>query len=355
MKRYALRPLEAFNLAAIHSWGEFYLHDDFYNPQTGEAYQPGRRFFPCVSKGIPHWSSVGGDADRLLDYHAAGSDAAFTMPASIDDATLWKAITTRLDRFPTQHVKRSILILLAQRAVPAADKWLVNVWRELFIAYWDDWTMALMTRFGERQAFDLLNRAIEDRPWPDKARDVFPLHWGLPSGLAFRWIRSGNRSDAAIDQVTRLLDRLDERARTNQVMGATDFRSARFLPWIERSCPDNPGYEWSTLAVCSRLDWPTVRRWLGASLPLCRLALRALLDCRSAEMDKDKRSGVFADFNPSLIDPPSVDDYRQQLEQARARYSDDATISERVDKALASFASIVDARRHPDVLPIDNW
>ena len=35
----ALRPLEFFNLTAIHGHGS-YLHDDFYNYETGEATQP---------------------------------------------------------------------------------------------------------------------------------------------------------------------------------------------------------------------------------------------------------------------------------------------------------------------------
>src|SRR5215204_1738464 len=36
---YALRPLEFFNLAAIHGHS-FHLHDDFYDDDTGEATQP---------------------------------------------------------------------------------------------------------------------------------------------------------------------------------------------------------------------------------------------------------------------------------------------------------------------------
>src|SRR5207244_2293285 len=39
LRRLALRPIEWFNLAAVHGWNKFLLHDDFYD-QDGSASQP---------------------------------------------------------------------------------------------------------------------------------------------------------------------------------------------------------------------------------------------------------------------------------------------------------------------------
>ena len=63
----ALRPLEFFNLTAIHGHS-YYLHDDFYDYDTGQATQPDIEVIDAEKFPFPDFEQVKSDLNKLIDY-----------------------------------------------------------------------------------------------------------------------------------------------------------------------------------------------------------------------------------------------------------------------------------------------
>lgn len=63
----ALRPLEFFNLTAIHGHSS-YLHDDFYDYETGEATQPSIEVLESDKFPFPNFEQIKNNLDRLIDF-----------------------------------------------------------------------------------------------------------------------------------------------------------------------------------------------------------------------------------------------------------------------------------------------
>jgi hypothetical protein len=63
----ALRPLEFFNLTAIHGHG-YYLHDDFYDYDTGEATQSDIEVIDAEKFPFPSFEQIRNDLNRLIDF-----------------------------------------------------------------------------------------------------------------------------------------------------------------------------------------------------------------------------------------------------------------------------------------------
>ena len=64
---YALRPFGFVNLASIHGHG-YYLHDDFYDYDTGEATQPKTDVIVAESFPFPELDNIKSDLKKLVDY-----------------------------------------------------------------------------------------------------------------------------------------------------------------------------------------------------------------------------------------------------------------------------------------------
>ena len=67
LQNRALRPIEWFNLAAIHGWSKYLLHDDFYD-QDGTAVQPSIELLPTEGFRAPTLKEASASLDRLVDY-----------------------------------------------------------------------------------------------------------------------------------------------------------------------------------------------------------------------------------------------------------------------------------------------
>ncbi|KIC90273.1 hypothetical protein, partial [Flavihumibacter solisilvae] len=63
----ALRPLEFFNLTAIHGH-VYYLHDDFYDYDTGKATQPDIAVVEAEIFPFPKFEHIKSDLNRLIDF-----------------------------------------------------------------------------------------------------------------------------------------------------------------------------------------------------------------------------------------------------------------------------------------------
>lgn len=234
LRNKALRPLEWFNLAAIHGWRKYLLHDDFYD-QDGTAHQSEAGTLSVVGPPSPSLKTVSGSLERLVDYcitrwrddaEAYAAVAAFPR----------EAILVELDRrieVPNRHIFGTCLAICANALDSQAAPWVC----------------------------DRYERAIDE-------------------GLLFAWAEAAARCLPQPEGLQRTMDALaalDDRAQRDRKMALLWFRSPAVLDWIEARVP-NAGIteDWGRLAALSTLDWPRVQSWLKRGRPLSLVAIDAL-------------------------------------------------------------------------------
>lgn len=230
----ALRPLEWFNLASVHSWATFLLHDDFYD-QDGEATQPD--IDGCTNDGLlaPTLAEASASLRRSVDFYLTR-----WWPGEPEYAAL------------RSFAARDLLDEVSRRASRGSDK----VLGALF---------GIAANALGPVAADLV-RAQRDR--------------ALTGGLLFAWCEAAAKCLPAaegLDLAIDALGRTDARRFREAKNGLLWFRSRRMLDWIEAHAPaGNVGEDWGRLAALSDLDLTRVKAWIAAGRPLSLVALDAL-------------------------------------------------------------------------------
>ncbi|MDH7975782.1 hypothetical protein QH494_26660 [Sphingomonas sp. AR_OL41] len=272
LRHRALRPLEWFNLAAVHGWTRYLLHDDFYD-QDGEATQP---------------DTDGYSTDRLLA--PTISEARASLPRMVDfcvtrwwlDAPEFVALRTFAPTDPLGEV--------ARRAARGGDRLLG----------------ALLTI-----AANALGPVAAE--WVRAQRDR-----ALGGGLLFDWCEAAARclpAPEGLDLAIEALGRLDTRALAQAKGGLLWFRSACVLDWIETHAPgSNVTEDWGRLAALSDLDLARIRAWIAAGRPLSLVALDAL----AAFVPRAGQAPVFRRLDPALRGVEDRGDIEDLLHLARA-------------------------------------
>ena len=264
MLNYALRPLEFFNLAAIHG-PVFYLHDDFYDDRTGVALQPKTKVVHAVSFPFPDLADIKGDVHKLVDYACVP----YSMPAEVID--LLKV-----------HDKEAILRYIQDkasyngairgRAYQIAGKVLQSTARQWISKEWDNRKEGELPIFAEamakclpfEQAFGLVTAEIE----------VSAANSFAGNGMALMY-----------------------------------FESRQTLEWIEKISPQiiNVSTNWGTLSAASQFSWDIAHNWLDIGRPLSLIALDALVFC-TTRGERHNQHLWLVENPPTLIDgaPSSI-------------------------------------------------
>lgn len=271
----ALRPAEWFNLASIHGWTKFLLHDDFYD-EDGEASQPDVDEYSNDGLLAPCLDDVGGSLPRLIDFCVTRwslDEAVFSAMRAYPPRDVLDAIIRRAEQ-RNRHVLETILTLAANVLGSVGADWV---------------------------------RAQRDRAWAE--------------GLAFSWCEAAAKclGGEGLDMAIERLDGLSGAQRREAKNGLLWFRSRKVLDWIETHVPgSNVTDDWGRLAALSALDLSRVRRWIAAGRPLSLVALDAL-----------------AAFIPRAGQAPVM----RQLEPALEGVSDRAEIIALLDAARAADAT----------------
>jgi hypothetical protein len=237
----ALRPLEWFHLAALHSPWKFLLHDDFY-ADRGIAEQPTEPVETPELFPVPRLGDVAGDLERLLEY-------AMTRHYFVDETAA--AIVAALGQYPG----RAVLSMLQSRVAAPQNPHIVARAYEI------------CARVLGRVAEAWIRQQWHDPglllPLAEAAAACLPAEEGLAYTIA------------ALDALP-----LQERIAACQALDW--FQSPRALDWIEAHAGDIGTWispHWGHLAATSHLTWDRVRRWLERGRPLSLVALDALKAC----------------------------------------------------------------------------
>ncbi|TYL83710.1 hypothetical protein FXB40_45925 [Bradyrhizobium rifense] len=273
LRRLALRPIEWFNLAAVHGWNKFLLHDDFYD-QDGSASQPDAADYTTEGMEAPTPEMCAKSLDRLIDYcitrwrlsrpdfEAFGPFATSDILASLQERA----------EMGNRHVLKTALELCANVIGSSAAPWV----------------------HGQCE------RARRDNAlfaWAEAAAKCLPS----PEGLHM-----------TIDA----LKSLRGRDLQNDMAALSWFRSPEVLDWIEANAPfENVSASWGQLASLSNLYWVRAQDWLAKRRPLSLVALDAL----ACYIPHQGRAPILNRINPML--KGGVD--RSAIERTLQNYASD--------------------------------
>ena len=234
LRRRALRPIEWFNLAAVHGWTKFLLHDDFYD-QDGSACQPDIDDYSTAGMPAPTLEMCARSLERLIDYsitrwYLGAEDFAAFRP--LGPSAVLAELRGRAEA-GNRHVLKVALELCANVVGSPAAPWV-------------------------RAQFE---RACRDGAlfvWAEAAAKCLPAPEGLHKTIA-------------------ALRPLHGRELQDGLVALAWFRSREVLDWIESNAPlQNVSASWGLLAALSDLDWSRAQDWLARRRPLSLIALDAL-------------------------------------------------------------------------------
>lgn len=272
LRQRALRPLEWFNLAAVHGWATFLLHDDFYD-QDGEATQPDIACYANDGLLAPTLAEASASLPRTVDFYVTRwwpGEPEFAALRSFAPRDLLDEIVRRAGR-SSDRVLDAMFGIAANALGPVAA----------------DWVRAQRGRA-------LTGRLLSS--WCEAAARCLPSAEGL---------------DLAIDA----LGRVDARAFRDAKNGLLWFRSRRVLDWIEAHAPaSNVTEDWGRLAALSDLDLIRVKAWIAAGRPLSLVALDAL----SAFVLRPGQAPIMRQLEPTLSGVGDRQEIEAVLNMARA-------------------------------------
>jgi hypothetical protein len=234
LRRRALRPIEWFNLAAVHGWNEFLLHDDFYD-QDGSASQPDSDNYSTEGMQAPTLEMCAHSLERLIDYCITRwriGAVDFEAFRSFATSAILADLQGRAEA-GNRHVLKATLELCANVVGSSAAPWV-------------------------RAQFERARRDGALFAWAEAAAKCLPDPEGLHITIdALRPFRGRELQD--------------------QMAALSWFRSREVLDWIEANVPSaNVTASWGQLASLSDLHWIRVQHWLASRRPLSLVALDAL-------------------------------------------------------------------------------
>ena len=265
----ALRPLEFFNLAAIHGHN-FYLQDDFYDFDTGEATQPNISVADKEKYPFPDLNEIKNDISKLIDYACVQyftSDNVVLLLKNFDKKDVLQYLQFKVNY--NRAINYKTFEIAARVLNSFAADWIKKEW-------------------GNRKENELLLFAE-----------------AIAKCLPF---------DEAFETITNAIDNSTERKLTEDISALLFFKNNKILEWIEKQIEyiKNVSTSWGTLAAASQFDWATAKKWLDYGRPLSLIALDALIYCTTTG-DRYGQALWLQQNQPKLFDSEKLEIIANEL------------------------------------------
>jgi len=271
----ALRPLEFFNLAAIHGHS-FYLHDDFYDYETGEATQPDIEVLQPDKFPFPDFEQIKNNLNRLIDF-------AFVQYFTDDN------VIKQLKGFDKSETLKTI------------DKKVKYNTAINYKAY------EVVSKVIGKEAKDWLKTEWANR----KENELLIFAEAISKCFDF---------DEAFETLTNEIEGKDDKHLTENISALLYFQSDKTLDWIEKVIyrTNNISSNWGTLAATSQFSWETADKWLNVGRPLSLVAIDALLFCTTTG-NRQNQAFWLQQHPPKLTDNPRPEIIANKLKDYLAK------------------------------------
>lgn len=242
MVSFSLRPLEYFNLKALHGDGGF-VHDDMYD-EKGNAEQPDYPVFEDHRLRFPTLEECEKDIERTIDYSIVANfltDDVVQALAKFNEADLLIALEKRL-------LENAVLAYRVYEIVGT-----------VLGSFAADWVRS--------QIFAYSNTVDEDIE---------------QIGIYSQMLAKCLPCDEGFEHCVKVLSRVESSKMLDEkVWSLTHFHTPRSLHWIEQNIyrMESLSSSWGNLAAASTINWERVKQWLISGRPLSLVALDALIGC----------------------------------------------------------------------------
>jgi hypothetical protein len=240
----SLRPLEWFNLAALHGPAKFLLHDDFYF-HNGIAYQPQVDVEEPEKYPAPTLDQVEEDQERLLDYAMTLyflDEPTVAALSRHDKEAVLSSLQRRLASSPNFDIEACAYEICAEVIGTVAENWI----RER----WSGWNAAVFLSLAAATA---------------KC---------LPFEEGFGRVAEVFENEKSLLRLQRELHDLNLSCHA-----FTAFHSRRTLDWMEAHPALVTHQNWGRVAAQSHFSWSRAVAWLDRGRPLSHIALFAIHSC----------------------------------------------------------------------------
>lgn len=257
-----LRPLEYFNLKAVH--GEVYLlHYDFYD-DDGTADQPFYPVFQDQRLCFPKLSDFSSNVERILDL----SFVKFFLDDEILEA---------LSSFPKPEVLASLESRLRENEIHSIR--IFEIVGKVLGSFAAEWVRNVALSEFANDDEGILTCA-------QMLSNCLPKEEGFQMCLD-------------------VLDRIESPMQLGESMPCLiHFRNQRALDWVEKNINriESLSSSWGRVAAASHPDWPRIVKWLDQGRPLSLVALDTLYNC-STESDTPNAAPWFRRNVVKLLQP----------------------------------------------------
>ncbi|WP_113925456.1 hypothetical protein [Cognataquiflexum aquatile] len=256
----ALRPLEFFNLTSIHGHG-YYLHDDFYDYDTGEATQPDIEVIDAENFPFPEFEQIKNDLNRLIDFSFVQyftDDFVINELQKFDKLDVLKRLKEKVSY--NRAINYKAFEIAGKVVGRTAEEWIKNEWTKRRENELQIFAEPITKCLDFEEAFEILSKELESK---------------------------------------------DDKFLSENVSALLYFQSDKTLDWIEKVCEriKNISSSWGQLAACSRFTWDRANKWLTIGRPLSLVALDSLTYCTTIG-ERLNQSLWLRQLNPRLIDNP---------------------------------------------------
>lgn len=267
----ALRPLEFFNLAAIHGHS-YHLHDDFYDYDTGKAAQPEIKVIGVKKFPFPDFEQIKDDLNKLVD---------FSFVQYFTDDFVIKELQKfgKMDVLKRLKEKVDYNLAINYKAYEIAGKVVGRTAEEWIKEEWANCQENELQIFAEP----------------------------ITRCLSF---------DEAFTILTSELESRDDKFLSENVSALLYFQSNKTLDWIEKVSEriKNISSSWGQLAASSQFTWHKAEKWLSVGRPLSLVALDALAFCTTTG-GRINQSLWLQRIQPKLIDSPKPELIEKRLQE----------------------------------------
>jgi hypothetical protein len=256
----ALRPLEFFNLTAIHGHC-YFLHDDFYDCETGDAKQLDIEVIGTENFPFPDFQQIKNDLNRLIDFSFVQyftDNFVIVELQKFDKLEVLKRLEEKVSY--NRAINYKAYEIASKVVGKPAEEWIKNEWEN--------------RQENELQIF------VE----------------AIAKCLDF---------EEAFEILTKELERKDDKFLSENVSALLYFQNDMTLDWIEKICEriKNISSNWGQLAASSKFTWDRADKWLTIGRPLSLVALDSLIYCTTIG-ERLNQSIWLRKLNPRLINNP---------------------------------------------------